>query len=198
MKKEEQPASAKAFSKAVTIATEEEPRTPKDDLTTSVDRSEQPQTVKAAAMEEKKEEKKVAVAPKRPAKEYKGGKKAMTWVGFQQLKEGSRIFIKTSALVDYRISESGPDTLIVELHDTFIPVHNNRRPLDTSYFPTAVAMVTPTSGKDGVKIEIKLKERVPFVTKQEDNSLFVDFQKPGKAATEPPKPKKWGAPKKAR
>jgi hypothetical protein len=164
------------------------------------DAAEEQKAAKAAATEAaKKEEKKMAAVAKKASKTYKGGKKAMTWVGFQQIKDGSRVFIKTSAAVDYRITEAGPETLVVELMDTIIPTHNNRRPLDTSFFPAAVAMITPTSSKGSVKIEIKLKERVPFITKQEDNSLFVDFEKPGKMGPAKPAAKpKFKAPKKAR
>jgi len=53
--------------------------------------------------------------------------------------------------------------------------------LDTHFFNTAVTMITPREvvgpGRN-VRVEIQLKDRVPYTTGQESNVVFIRFQLP--------------------
>ncbi len=107
------------------------------------------------------------------------GRNILTWLGFQVSATGSRIFIKTIDEAEYSLKEKDDKTLILEIYNTDIPKKNNRRHLDTSFFNSPVAYISPKiegGSMKVVKIEIKLKQRVPFVTKQESNALYVDFE----------------------
>ncbi len=107
--------------------------------------------------------------------------KHMTWVGFQQTADVSRVFVKTNAPVSYRVVEEGDSLVVLELDNTVIPLRNNRRFLDTTFFESAVAMVVPREvGGVGqrVRIEIQLKHKVPFQTGREENMVFVNFDRP--------------------
>ncbi len=155
---------------------------------------------KAAAAEEKKlaaqrakeeaaerKQTKVAQAEHAPASDsgsgeisVSGRRKTMQLVGFKQEAGGSRVFVRTNEPVRYTVSEAGDKTLVLELENTRIANNNDHRPLDTSYFDTAVAMISPKEGSTrSVKIQIKLKENVAYQAKQTGNEVFLEFQKPG-------------------
>ena len=102
----------------------------------------------------------------------------MTWVGFQMLKDGSRVFVKTSSPADYNVVEAGPNKIVLELQNTFIQSKLNRRPLDTAYFPAAVTNIAPRAAKKNVNIEMKLRENVKYTVKQDESTIIIDFAKP--------------------
>jgi hypothetical protein len=107
--------------------------------------------------------------------------KNMTWVGFQQTQDSSQVFVKTNEPVRYRIIEETAQLVILELENTKIPKRNDRRFLDTHFFNTAVTMITPREvygPGHNVRIEIQLKDRVPYTTGQESNVVFIRFQLP--------------------
>jgi hypothetical protein len=105
----------------------------------------------------------------------------MTWVGFQQTQDSSQVFVKTNEPVRYRVIEESDQLVVLELENTKIPKRNDRRFLDTHFFSTAVAMITPREvvgpGRN-VRIEIQLKDRVQYTTGQESNVVFIRFQLP--------------------
>jgi hypothetical protein len=112
--------------------------------------------------------------------EISGALKDMTWVGFQQTREASRVFVKTNAPVKYRVVEEGDNLVVLELENAKIPTRNNRRFLDTHFFDTAVTLITPREIEGvsrNVRIEIQLRNRVPYSAGQEDNMVYINFQR---------------------
>ncbi|GEM_PF-1168799 len=112
--------------------------------------------------------------------EISGALKDMTWVGFQQTRESSRVFVKTNVPVKYRVVEEDGNLVVLELENAHIPVRNNRRFLDTHFFDSAVTLITPREIEGvsrNVRIEIQLRNRVPFTAGQEDNLVFINFQR---------------------
>ncbi len=113
--------------------------------------------------------------------EIDGALKDMTWVGFQQTLEASRVFIKTNEPVRYHVTEEGDELVVIELENTRIPLRNNQRFLDTHFFDSAVTMVTPREIEGvsrNVRIEIQLRNKVPYRTGRDDNMVYLDFQRP--------------------
>jgi hypothetical protein len=138
-----------------------------------------PAPARIASSEDIRKEKEEAQHIETPRKKSSSGRNALTWIGFQMSANGSRIFVKTREEAEYTIKEKDDKTLVLEIYNTDIPKKNNRRPLDTSYFNSPVAYISPqleNGPMKVVKIEIKLKQRVPFITKQEANALYVDFE----------------------
>ncbi|HEX8697915.1 MAG TPA: AMIN domain-containing protein [Myxococcaceae bacterium] len=107
-----------------------------------------------------------------------GKRRTLEIVGFQQQAGASRVYIRTNEPVRYKVSE-GRKEIILELENTQIGKGNNTRALDTSFFDTAVARVDPTVGPDrSVRVSIKLKADVPVRTRQEGNTISLDFPRP--------------------
>jgi hypothetical protein len=117
----------------------------------------------------------VPPAPARPAK--------LQAVGFQQLPTVSRVFVKTSVTPRFTITDVGDDVVRLEVENTRSSRRNDTRPLDTSFFPSAVAMITPSKQGTSYVVDIKLRKRVPYQQKLEGDVLAIDFERPAVAAT---------------
>jgi len=121
------------------------------------------------------------IAPREERVEISSAMKNMTWVGFQQTRDASRVYVKTNEQVSYRVTEESDNLIVLELENTRIPLRNNRRFLDTHFFDSAVTMITPHEIEGvtrSVRIEIQLKNRVPYKTVQEENMVYVNFERP--------------------
>ncbi len=112
--------------------------------------------------------------------EVSGALKDMTWVGFQQTMEASRVFIKTNEPVKFHVTEEGDNLIVLELENTRIPLRNNTRFLDTHFFDSAVTMITPREIEgvsQNVRIEIQLRSKVPYTAGQDENMVYLDFRR---------------------
>jgi colicin import membrane protein len=153
-------------------------------------RAEEAEAKRLALLEEKKrrEETRVASAetPRRaePVEASSAStserRRTLEIVGFQQQAGGSRVYVRTNEPVRYKVSER-TNEIILELENTQIGKGNNTRALDTSFFDTAVSRVDPTVGPDrSVRVSIKLKGAVPVQTRQEGNTISLEFPRPGR------------------
>ena len=64
--------------------------------------------------------------------------------------------------------------------NTRVPIRNNRRPLDTQFFASPVRYVHPKvieGPSPSVRIEIYLRDKVPYREVQSDNVLSLYFQR---------------------
>jgi hypothetical protein len=99
-------------------------------------------------------------------------------VGFKQLPTVSRVFVQTSAAPQFTITDVGDDVVRLEVENTRASRRNDTRPLDTSFFPSAVAMITPRKQGTSYVVDIKLRKRVPYQQKVEGDVLAIDFERP--------------------
>ena len=99
-------------------------------------------------------------------------------VGFQQLTDASRVFVRTSAPPKFTVQVVDERTVRIEVENARITRRNDLRFLDTSFFPSAVQMVTPSRQGTSYVLTVKLRQRVPFQQKVEGDTLAVDFQRP--------------------
>jgi colicin import membrane protein len=103
----------------------------------------------------------------------------VTFVGFTHEPSGSRVFVRTTGPVQYSVAEGKDKTVILELENARIALRNNTRALDTSQFDSAVAMVEPNqAAAETVRVQIRLKDSVPYRAKQEGNEVILDFGPP--------------------
>ncbi|ABC81033.1 AMIN domain-containing protein [Anaeromyxobacter dehalogenans] len=104
-------------------------------------------------------------------------------LGFRQLPGASRVYVRTTVPPRFTIQDVGPDVIRVELENTRADRRNDLRFLDTSFFKSAVALVTPSRHGTSYVLEIKLRERVPYQQRIEGDALAIDFERPGAAAS---------------
>jgi colicin import membrane protein len=99
-------------------------------------------------------------------------------VGFKQLGEVSRIFVRFSAPPRFSIAEAGERLIRVELQNTRVARPNDTRAFDSSFFPGVVASVTPRRHGRSTLLDIALKEKVAYQQKLEGDTLAIDFERP--------------------
>jgi colicin import membrane protein len=104
-------------------------------------------------------------------------RKALTFVGFDG--KQSRVFVRTNGPVRYTVSSGAKNTVVLELDNTSIPLHNNTRALDTAFFAGPVLRIQPGRGpKNSVLVAITLRDAVAYQTHQDGNEVSVQFQAP--------------------
>jgi colicin import membrane protein len=106
-------------------------------------------------------------------------------VGFKQLAGASRVFVRTSVTPKFTIQDLGDGTIRLELENTRVERRNDLRFLDTSFFPSAVAMVSPVKHGTAYVVDIKLRQRVPYQQRIEGDVLAIDFERPAQAGAAP-------------
>lgn len=109
-------------------------------------------------------------------------------VGFKQLAEASRVFIRTSSPAQFSIEDVDDRTVRIQLQNTRATRYNDLRFLDTSFFPSAVQLITPSREGSSYVLTVKLRERVPYQQVREGDVLAVDFQRPPSTASATPPP----------
>ncbi len=105
-------------------------------------------------------------------------KQSMDWIGFQQFEEVSRVFVRTTDKVKFKIDSSRPRTIILVLQNTYIDLKNNRRELPTQFFDSPVRKITTRSVEGpspSTYVEIHLRRPTTFQKVQKGNTLALDF-----------------------
>jgi colicin import membrane protein len=141
---------------------------------------------RAAALAERKaaaEAARQAAAEARTASLAAAGPSArLAEIGFKQLPGASRVYVRTSVTPRFTVTDVGDDTVRVELENTRATRRNDTRFLDTSFFPSPVALITPSMKGSAYVVDIKLRQRVPYQQKVEGDVLAIDFERPSPAA----------------
>lgn len=103
----------------------------------------------------------------------------MTGIEFNTMEDGkSDIVIKTSHPVKYDITPGSGMDLNLNLYNTIVPEYH-KRPLLTTYFKSAVESLMPVQvpGKEKrSRIEIKIRDQVPYRIVQNQNILSLYFE----------------------
>ena len=116
------------------------------------------------------------------------GNRIMTYIGFQNNNYMSRIYARMNDEAKYQIREEGPSTVVLEIQNATIPILNNRRFLDTSYFDSPVTMITPTVIDDispHIRIVVEIRQQMPYTVKIEGQDIVLIFNKTNTAQTAP-------------
>jgi type IV pilus assembly protein PilQ len=115
----------------------------------------------------------------------------VTGIDFKQLEDKSRIIISTSTKAPYHVEEGPDNTVLVEVQGMTAPP-KVRRPLDTHEFTSPILMITPINvvvgTKKGTQVVVKLRKMVAYEAKQENDRIYIDFDRTEEFKGEKPKP----------
>jgi type IV pilus assembly protein PilQ len=115
----------------------------------------------------------------------------ITGIDFKQLEDKSRIVISTSAQTLYKVERGPGDTVLLEIKGMEVPPKLSR-PLDTREFASPVSMITPTNvaaaGQKSTQVLVQLRKMVAFDVTQENDRIYVDFERPDEFKVEKPRP----------
>jgi hypothetical protein len=133
-----------------------------------------------------------AAAPAAPAPAARpappAGPNQVEAVGFRQTADGSRVFVRMRSTPRFSVSEPEERLVRVEFPNTGVPLRNDLNALDTSFFPTAVARVTPRRQGRTYVLDIQLREQVAWRQRIDGDTLTLEFDNPSRPATTPPAP----------
>lgn len=130
------------------------------------------------------------VVPHAAKARSRGAIRQVTWVGFQMAGQGGRVFIQATEPPEYSIVPGDPNEVVLELTQSRLHSRNDGRPLETGWFPTAVASIDANQLRGNkVRVAIKLREVVGYDLRQEGNYLFLDFRPPTGPIKPPALPK---------
>jgi hypothetical protein len=108
-----------------------------------------------------------------------GPRRTVTFVGFKQESNSSRVYVRTNGPVHYSVSEAKDRTVVLELDNARVASKNTGRSFDTSHFDSAVAMVSTNQvPSHRVQLEIRLKDAVSYRAKQDGNEVSLEFNNP--------------------
>jgi type IV pilus assembly protein PilQ len=112
-------------------------------------------------------------------------------IDFKQLEDKSRIIIATSVKASYEISKDLENTVLLDVQGMTVPP-KLRRPLDTHEFSSPVLLITPINvavgATKGTQVVVKLRKMVAFSVKQEEERIYLDFERTEEFKAEKPKP----------
>jgi hypothetical protein len=112
------------------------------------------------------------------SQDFDPGPRVMKYIGFRQTSGGSEVFVRTDGKARYRIEKQGDNRIVLELMNTKVNVRNNERALDTSYFKSAVTKVQATTTGANTRVEVDLREVVPYQVHRQGNEVALSFKGP--------------------
>ena len=112
-------------------------------------------------------------------------------IDFKQLENVSRIIISTATKAPYQVNKGPKNTVVLVVQGMTIPT-KLKRPLDTHEFLSPVVTITPANvtlgSKKGAQVVVKLRKMVAYNANQEDDKIYLDFERTEEFKGEKPKP----------
>ncbi|HZZ83427.1 MAG TPA: AMIN domain-containing protein [Anaeromyxobacteraceae bacterium] len=99
-------------------------------------------------------------------------------IGFRQLGEGSRVYVRTRGAPRFTVLDGGDRSVELRFEDARVMNRNDVRSFDTSFFPSAVLSVSPRRQNGSYLVEIRLREKVAYQQKVEGELIALDFARP--------------------
>ena len=98
-------------------------------------------------------------------------------IGFKLLPDVARLSVRLNQEVAYSAGEQTPGVITLVLKQTRLGSANNRFPLETSYFGTAVQRIVPSEKNGDVILELRLDRPASYRVRQKQLELQVDVDR---------------------
>ena len=115
--------------------------------------------------------------PPKFASDHDPGNRIMKYVGFRLKGQKSLVFVKCDGKARYEVTKAD-GRIFLDLFDTRIVLKNNQNALDTSYFPSAVTRVQASPTPTGTRVEVELRDDVPFEVRRFGSQIQLLFDPP--------------------
>ncbi|MBX2813568.1 MAG: hypothetical protein KTR25_17255 [Myxococcales bacterium] len=105
-----------------------------------------------------------------------GPARVLSDIGFQQLANTSRVFVRLNRKARYRYRPSpAPDTFVLEIQQTQVIKQSHLLPMDTAFFPGPVAFFQARRIGENVHLEVRLRKATRWEIKAQGTTIVVDF-----------------------
>ncbi|MSP92122.1 MAG: hypothetical protein EXR79_10030 [Myxococcales bacterium] len=116
-----------------------------------------------------------SAAPQNQGQRCKVEVQPLTWVGFQNSADGSRVFVQVEKDACGYVYRPNDAHIVIDLPMVTVPNANLKREILTGAFPTAIEQIkTEEVPGRGARVVIVLKDRRPYLSAQLGRFLFVD------------------------
>ena len=115
------------------------------------------------------------------AQEAANADQVINFIGFQQLEDASRIYIRTDVTPSYRVERPDEQTIEVVFNAAEVAVKRLLLPIDTRFFETPVLDITPIriegASQNTIRVTIRLRSATEYFTAIKDSTLFLTFKR---------------------
>ena len=115
------------------------------------------------------------------AQEAANADQVINFIGFQQLEDASRIYIRTDVTPSYRVERPDEQTIEVVFNAAEVAVKRLLLPIDTRFFETPVLDITPIriegASQNAIRVTIRLRSATEYFTAIKDSTLFLTFKR---------------------
>ena len=105
----------------------------------------------------------------------------INFIGFQQLEDASRIYIRTDVTPSYLVERPDEETIEVVFNAADVAVNRLLLPIDTRFFDSPVKDITPIriegASQNTVRVTIRLRSATEYFTAIKDSTLFLTFKR---------------------
>lgn len=98
-------------------------------------------------------------------------------IGFRLLPDVARLTVRLNQAAVYTAGEQTPGIMTIVLQQACLGSANNRLPLETSYFGTAVQRIVPSERNGDVYLELHLDRPVGYRIHQQAQELQIDIDR---------------------
>ena len=118
---------------------------------------------------------------RRTRSEAANADQVINFIGFQQLEDASRIYIRTDVTPSYRVERPDEQTIEVVFNAAEVAVKRLLLPIDTRFFETPVLDITPIriegASQNTIRVTIRLRSATEYFTAIKDSTLFLTFKR---------------------
>ena len=105
----------------------------------------------------------------------------INFIGFQQLEDASRVYIRTDVTPSYRVERPDEQTIELVFNAAEVAVKRLLLPIDTRFFDTPVLDITPIriegASQSTIRVTIRLRNSTEYFTAIKDSTLFLALKR---------------------
>ncbi len=123
----------------------------------------------------------LALASTAEAQDTATADQVVQFIGFQQLDDASRVYVRTDVTPNYRLERPDDQTIELVFNAADVAVERLLLPIDTRYFESPVLDITPIkiegASQNTIRITIRLRAATQYFTSIKDSTVFLTVKR---------------------
>lgn len=115
------------------------------------------------------------------AQDSVNAEQVINFIGFQQLEDASRIYIRTDVTPSYRVERPDEQTIEVVFNAADVAVNRLLLPIDTRFFDSPITDITPVriegASQNTIRVTVRLRTATEYFTSLKDSTVFLTFKR---------------------
>lgn len=123
----------------------------------------------------------LALAGTAKAQDSATADQVVQFIGFQQLDDASRVYVRTDATPNYRLERPDDKTIELVFNAADVAAERLLLPIDTRYFESPVLDITPVkiegASQNTIRVTIRLRAATQYFTSIQDSTVFLTVKR---------------------